>query len=520
MRSRVASPPPKPYKLESTSAENIVTDSSGNAADVVFGSALDVDFALEHAGGFGLAQICAIAVLGFAYGLCAWGFYIPGVHGGSADREITFCNRQVLPDGSTCTAGELLSDNFGCDDDDVAWRYVNSLRFVTAEWDLSCARRGHRTVIGTVYLAGSVLGHVLFARVSNAKGRCVAFCIASFVIAAGYALCGLTASFNMYLLGQSVGGLACAGLVNICFVWASEMLPRNHRSRAGILNLVFCFGTIAFVCFDLLLPQWRALTLFYSLLFACCGVLGLVARHHGLESPAWLASRGDAAGVQRVAATLASFNGVNYAPVAAGRESSAVTGAMSASKQASPESLASMRWEVCAISMGYMASKLGYLGLSMGGSSLGFGFHISTSLLALVEVPAVAGSQVCMNFPVLGRRGTVFLGLIGTVACCLLSCCVSTPSAVLAVNLFGKMLISGTFNTIMVYATETFPVTVRSPAMAICGTAANVASVAAPSLLALPGHWPAVALGTTTALLAWPIVTLTETLEVGKAKEE
>lgn len=494
-----------------TTAPN--ADETAGAAVV---SSLDVDAALERAGGFGVAQILALVVMGGTYAVSAWGLYLPLFHADNPAREVVACMGDRFRDGSPCIVGQLLAEFVECDAPHSSWRYVNPLGSVSAEWNLICSRSGLRASIGSIYMVGNLIGNVVLAWLCDARGRCPAFCACTSLAAAGYCLCSIAPSFDWYLIGQCSAGFGLGGLMNLCWVWAAEMLPSSQCSRTGILNFIYPLGILLLVGLEPLVPRWRVLTCLCAVFFIGCTMLGLAAWCCGLESPAWCASQGDAAGVQRVAALVARMNGCSYTPT----EQCA---AAKSGRIGSPEgvkALASVSRPFLIFSGAYTACRLGYQGLSLSSGNLGGGKHTSTALMSLVEMPAVICSQIAVEVPGIGRRGTLVATVAGTAAFCFLSAALpfGHPS-LLVTSVAGKFLATASFNVVMVYAAEVFPAAVRSSAMGWCNIASKVVAVAIPTIVALPAPWPSLVIGGIMTLLTVPVFSLSETSVSGKRKE-
>jgi MFS family permease len=175
---------------------------------------------------------------------------------------------------------------------------VGSVASVLGETDTLHLSGREIGLAGSAYLAGAILGALLFGRLTDKLGRKKLFLVTLAVylvstVATALAIGPLTFALFRGLTGAGIGGEYAA--INSAI---DELLPARIRGRADLaINATYWFGTAlgALATVILLDPRIVSHALGWRLAFGLGGVLGLsvlVLRNHVPESPRWLLLHG------------------------------------------------------------------------------------------------------------------------------------------------------------------------------------------------------------------------------------
>jgi MFS family permease len=176
---------------------------------------------------------------------------------------------------------------------------------------------------GTVYLAGCIVGALLFGHLTDRLGRKKLFTVTLGIYLAGAVLTALSWNFWSFLAFRVVTGLAIGGEYSAINSAIDELIPARLRGRVDLtINGTYWLGAIAGAAVSLLLlnprlfPEWLG----WRLSFALGALVGggmVLARRYVPESPRWLLTHGRSDEADRIMEEIESH--------AAGRELPPVT---------------------------------------------------------------------------------------------------------------------------------------------------------------------------------------------------
>ena len=119
----------------------------------------------------------------------------------------------------------------------------------------------------------------------------------------------------------------------------------------------------------------------------------------------------------------------------------------------------------------------GYYGIQLNSVNLTSNFFLSFILLALAEIPGTLATKLHDN---LGRKTTLFIGLIMLGVSCLLAGFVKNGTFVTVLSMVGKAASSLCFGVNYQYSGEMFPTQMRSSAIGVCSMLSRIGAIAAP----------------------------------------
>lgn len=171
----------------------------------------------------------------------------------------------------------------------------------------------------SAYLAGAILGALIFGRLTDVFGRRRLFFITLAVYLGATLMTGLSIGFVSFAFWRAVTGAGIGGECAAVNSAIDELMPAHLRGRIDlVVNSTYWLGTALGAASTLLLlnPRFVPTFLGWRLAFVLGAALGgavLLARRHLPESPRWLLLHGRVADAERVVeeieATVASEKG-------------------------------------------------------------------------------------------------------------------------------------------------------------------------------------------------------------------
>ncbi|MDA8330217.1 MAG: MFS transporter [Candidatus Dormibacteraeota bacterium] len=153
-------------------------------------------------------------------------------------------------------------------------------------------------LIGSVYLAGEVVGALVFGRLTDWLGRKRLFIwtLAIYLVASG--ISGLSPTLWFLLLFRFIAGTGIGGEYTAINSAIDELIPSHYRGRVDIaINGTYWLGALIGSLGTILLlnPNLVAINLGWRIGFFIGPVIGLIiiyVRRHIPESPRWLMTHG------------------------------------------------------------------------------------------------------------------------------------------------------------------------------------------------------------------------------------
>jgi MFS family permease len=158
----------------------------------------------------------------------------------------------------------------------------------------------------SAYLAGAVIGSLVFGRLTDRLGRKKLFFVTLAVYLGATFLTALSTGFLTFALFRAITGAGIGGEYSAINAAIDELLPARVRGRADLaINGTYWLGTALGAASTLVLldPNVLPLTLGWRVCFGLGGVLGLgilLTRRHLPESPRWLLMHGRVAEAEAV----------------------------------------------------------------------------------------------------------------------------------------------------------------------------------------------------------------------------
>jgi MFS family permease len=165
---------------------------------------------------------------------------------------------------------------------------------------------GEIGLAGSIYLAGALLGALVFGHLTDRLGRKRLFSITLAIYMAGSALTAVSWDVWSFALFRFVTGMAIGGEYSAINSAIDELIPARVRGRVDlIVNGTFWLGAAAgslaawLFLNPALLPVWLGWRLAFGI-GAFVGLVMILVRHYVPESPRWLLTHGQGDEAHRI----------------------------------------------------------------------------------------------------------------------------------------------------------------------------------------------------------------------------
>ncbi|KYO27836.1 hypothetical protein Y1Q_0006889 [Alligator mississippiensis] len=148
------------------------------------------------------------------------------------------------------------------------WTYDRSVfaSTIVTEWDLVCSSRSLKQMAQSIYMAGVLVGAVVFGSLSDKFGRKSLLIWSCLQMAVTGSCAAFAPSFTTYCLFRFLTGMALSGISLNCMSLAVEWTPTNVRAVVGMVTgYSYSVGQFLLAGVAYVIPDWRWLQLAVSL---------------------------------------------------------------------------------------------------------------------------------------------------------------------------------------------------------------------------------------------------------------
>lgn len=413
---------------------------------------INVDSAIDAAGGLGRFQLVATALL-------SWPHAISGLQA----MLWVFTGTEPAFQAAMCPIVHFPLAILG--------------KSATVDWELVCEKQYQATLISSAFFMGFMMGTVVLGSISDKYGRRPALLVSMLCSQLAAVGCAMAPSPMSFAVARVLGGVGVGGMGLVAFVWNAELVGRYRYILALSMNLAFATGVCLLTYTAWRLPYWRdqCWAIFWY------GLPNFAIALWVPDSPKWLDSVSRTADAKSVIQYIARFNN-RILPQLPNEVRPPTSAKNIGPLQLVRHPLLLRSAVMCAA---FFSCALCYFGLALNSASLASNIYLANAVGAMAEVPAYIGVFFGVEHPSIGRRRlTVYCMVSAGAACILASCAHPLSNMLLVAAMLSRFAIAGANAVLYLWGAELFPTCVRAAALGILSMMARLAAVVSPFVFA------------------------------------
>ncbi|XP_064870505.1 solute carrier family 22 member 13-like, partial [Oncorhynchus nerka] len=359
------------------------------------------------------------------------------------------------------------------------WEYNNIVYEATivTDFDLVCGKANVVGLAQTVFMAGILLGSLLFGPFAESFGRQRATQIPMVIMLIFTVTTGLSPNFYLYMASQFLVGIAYGGFRINCIVLATEWVGVTKRSYGSCLSQTFGgVGQCILAGMIFFIRDWRLAQFVMAVPIAVVTVYIWFIP----ESARWLLDQGKTEEAKKLILRVAAINKRTVPDTILEKiaEKKVVQKGGILILIRSPV----LRKYFLTITLAWFSLNLSYYSLSFNVGNFGLDIFLTQLMFGLTEIP---GHILCIFIlEYLGRKISLMSTLLTGGFTCFLILAVPQDNAVAitALAAAGRFFMNNAGSICNVYLQELFPTSVRQTATGLASIAIRIAGILSPML--------------------------------------
>ncbi|XP_042296068.1 solute carrier family 22 member 6-like isoform X1 [Sceloporus undulatus] len=354
---------------------------------------------------------------------------------------------------------------------------------IVTEWDLVCDFRNLQQMAQSIYMAGVLVGAVVFGGLSDKFGRKALLIWSCFQMAVSGSCAAFAPSFTAYCAFRFLSGMALSGVGLNCVSLSVEWTPMHSRATVSMVTgYSYSVGQFILAGVAYAIRDWRWLQLAVSFPYFAFFLYGWWFT----ESARWYATAGKLDLALKELRKVARINGwkeqgeklsLEVLKASLQKEApSAKSNFAAADLVRTPK----VRHITCCLCFVWFSTSFAYYGLAMDLQNFGVSVYLIQVVFGAVDIPAklIAFLVICS----FGRRVAQALSLILAGLSIVGNIFVPQDMQILRTifAVFGKGCLGASFNCVFLYTGELYPTVIRQTGMGFGNTMARVGGIVAP----------------------------------------
>nr|XP_056708558.1 solute carrier family 22 member 6-B-like [Euleptes europaea] len=354
---------------------------------------------------------------------------------------------------------------------------------VVTEWDLVCDFRTLKQMAQSIYMAGVLVGAIVFGGLSDKFGRKALLVWSCLQMAVSGSCAAFSPSFTAYCIFRFLSGMAVSGVGLNCVSLSVEWTPMQSRATVSMVTgYSYSVGQFILAGMAFTIRDWRWLQLAVSFPYLAFFLYGWWFT----ESARWYATSGKLEQALRELQKVARINGqkeqgeklsLEVLTANLQKEVAAAKSRFTAADLVRTPVLRRLTGCLCFV---WFSTSFAYYGLAMDLQNFGVSIYLIQVIFGAVDIPAklIAFFVICY----FGRRITQALTLILAGFSIVANIFVSQDMQILRTvfAVLGKGCLAASFNCVFLYTGELYPTVIRQTGMGFGNTMARVGGIVAP----------------------------------------
>ncbi|KAM4723088.1 solute carrier family 22 member 6-like [Rhinophrynus dorsalis] len=378
------------------------------------------------------------------------------------------------------------------------WAYDRSIFATTivTEWDLVCGLESLKELAQSLFMAGVLIGALIFGRLSDRYGRRAILLCSLLMIGVMGTGAAFSPNFSTYCSFRLLSGVALSGLLLNYLCLSLELVPPKSRTLVvSVQGYCSTIGQVLLAGFAYVLRDWRWLQLAISLPF----FIFFLYSWWLPESIRWLLVNNKPERALRNLQRVAKINGKKAEGERISLEMLQCEVAGEELKKDPKTSTPSfldlfrtpgMRRISCCLMCVSFSINMSYFGLSMDLPVIGYGPHLVQVIFGAIDLVAKLTCTIALSF--LGRRSVQSGSLLLAGILLLLTLAVPQDMTILRMVLvvLGKGCLSASSLCSYLYGGELFPTVVRQSGMGVTTMMSRLGGIVSPAVLMAGNLFP------------------------------